>query len=1072
MSVRTPSRTSYARSRSPFDAETPVRRHGTSPPGSVSSQSPTVMNTLGIQRLNIVNRVAIEGRAKKDRDSVGIKMYLKLSLPVDSVDPGMSIPLFPEDNIKVVTSHVHPLDSNSVPYHFDPKAAPLLHRAARSLCLSSRSNITFNDAFAIDPGASVYRASSSSTTSNGDNGLVDEKYSGSIVVSGYNVSFVVPKYIPEPAEPSSKISFGQSRRMSLSDRPHAHFMAAIEMLVPYVSRPPRSPYLLSIPAPTKCLNNTIKLRIFPPRDSSASTASLSDDDGGTWDLASEPPVTRAQSKLSRRQSVHSFADDESSDSSPTGSTDGSSLNGSFPSTERIRIRWAKPKQISHSDGRRRVGVREVKGDMTCVVKGKMRDPDTSRSGSEGIIMDIDYRATCKGLWYDGVATHLALEVGLTAKSSDVYWVSESRTGWEVTGGDGFMGFDAGVPTPRLKHGESFEGDIGSPTSSGFRSRASSSTSSSASLLRAPLPGTNNIAEYSFEGSVSTIPSVGTSTSNLSQSEGLLEAPPPSQPIMIHVNINEFIPPNHNIFTFSISGTILIVPKPTRSQHTSTPAATEVARFGSVSDPQPVVLPQFSIFVGESSTTATMVRNEVDKGAATVEVYNTVGDYRHDPQARKTVLQKGANTKCGTEGGRIAYRTLPPSQPNGILKSSAPRPRTPGSANTSANISSTSLSKALSFVQPHDGPSIIPYVHAVVTPLKTQGSALPNAYAVRVSLTSTDTESLEFGLGYPDKEGNQPRVDIASVSVDGTPVHFDTVAAANPSSGEVSVVGDGGVMFGQMSGKEWISWVRVHGGGIPSGRVVVDYVVQLPSDVKGKKNTVGFDVFLPTFALPVGRLEVIIEDNSAFDVDTERTNLSFSGARGHLLQFSISAFFYPIVHLTVTNSKRPGTLMTAKYTLPLLLLTSLVLLISIYVSSPSADYSGSVLQLPRIWTQHPHTSSVTPATIQSIPSSSSPPEETMAATLHPAEPTFSLSLETPVETDVIDVEDPEPTLDVPQPPYEVEVYGAYPNPLQRLLDLRWEDFEPLAEATYEKLADAVRSVWQACRRAYHFPIPPA
>lgn len=146
-----------------------------------------------------------------------------------------------------MTSHVHPLDSNSVPYHFDPNAAPLLHRAARSLCLSSRSNITFNDAFAIDPGASVHhsRASSSSATSNGDNGLVDEKYSGSIVVSGYSVSFVVPKYIPEPAEPSSKISFGQSRRMSLSDRPHAHFMAAIEMLVPYVSRPPRSPYLVS-----------------------------------------------------------------------------------------------------------------------------------------------------------------------------------------------------------------------------------------------------------------------------------------------------------------------------------------------------------------------------------------------------------------------------------------------------------------------------------------------------------------------------------------------------------------------------------------------------------------------------------------------------------------------------------------------------------------------------------------------------------------------------------------------------------------------------------------------------------
>ena len=64
----------------------------------------------------------------------------------------------------------------------------------------------------------------------------------------------------------------------------------------------------------------------------------------------------------------------------------------------------------------------------------------------------------------------------------------------------------------------------------------------------------------------------------------------------------------------------------------------------------------------------------------------------------------------------------------------------------------------------------------------------------------------------------------------------------------------------MSGKEWICWVRVHAGGVPTSKVVVDYVVRLPEDPKGKRKC-RFGVFLPTFSLPLGRLEVLVEHDS-------------------------------------------------------------------------------------------------------------------------------------------------------------------------------------------------------------------
>jgi hypothetical protein len=97
-------------------------------------------------------------------------------------------------------------------------------------------------------------------------------------------------------------------------------------------------------------------------------------------MTADPHVTRlTNSRRSAYQYQH-FADDESSDSaSAPGFSDGFGIQGTFPSTERIRVRWAAPVrkiQIGIREGRRRVGVTDVRGEMLCTVFGHGRESAT------------------------------------------------------------------------------------------------------------------------------------------------------------------------------------------------------------------------------------------------------------------------------------------------------------------------------------------------------------------------------------------------------------------------------------------------------------------------------------------------------------------------------------------------------------------------------------------------------------------------------------------------------------------------------------------------------------------------
>lgn len=150
---------------------------------------------------------------------------------------------------------MHPLDNSSVPYLFSSSTSPLLHNAARVLNLPARSEHSYLTLFGQRP-ASSSRFSSSSPK-DADIPPLEEKYTGHILVSGYQVSFVLPKEFPPRARMNGEDSDLRSRpslnalvtprhrRGSIGEKNMMHFMAGISMIVPYISTPPRAPYLVS-----------------------------------------------------------------------------------------------------------------------------------------------------------------------------------------------------------------------------------------------------------------------------------------------------------------------------------------------------------------------------------------------------------------------------------------------------------------------------------------------------------------------------------------------------------------------------------------------------------------------------------------------------------------------------------------------------------------------------------------------------------------------------------------------------------------------------------------------------------
>ena len=619
-----------------------------------------------------------------------------------------------------------------------------------------------------------------------------------------------------------------------------------------------------------------------------------EDESSSWDLTSDPHVTRSTFGRPRANTYNGFADDESSDGSTIGMSEGCAIQGTFPSAERIRVRWAKPMKTLNipgidANGRRRVGVEEVKGEMICTIRGK--GTSTSMSELEGVLMSVEYKGQCKGVWFPGVASLLGLDVSLEAKGFDITWAQGYSNQWEIQGGPGYTGFDSGSSNrynESNSRSPSFDSD-GPQTpagqDSGTRSSLQMGVSSTSSLLRAPLPA-QNVADYSFEGSNASMPPTslspfGTLSSITSLPTSSFSSPaqppricPPGSPITLHLNMNDLQHPLNDVFTFTISGTVVVTARQTFASVNGV-SSTHPFPVDKLLDPEPIILPRFTVLAADSESTTITVRNEVDR--ASVEVFHPTGNIHTDAQTRKTVLQTGGFTRCGEDGGRIALRFFEGFTMNGdIRERPLIRPRTP--TNNLARGSSSGHTSLISIPSraKRDGPPIIPSVQANITALAHDDGKVPTDYAVRVCLKSPQligSEWLEFGMGYGSKidatlqsyameDKQYPKVHIICASLDGVPVRAEISKASPPDTA------GNAASFEELSKKTWIGWGKVYAGTSAGGSLMIDYIVKQrqgdsSNSDKGKNRASSSDemkmnIILPTFFVSVARLEAVVD----------------------------------------------------------------------------------------------------------------------------------------------------------------------------------------------------------------------
>jgi len=125
----------------------------------------------------------------------------------------------------------------------------------------------------------------------------------------------------------------------------------------------------------------------------------------------------------------------------------------------------------------------------------------------------------------------------------------------------------------------------------------------------------------------------------------------------------------------------------------------------------------------------------------------------------------------------------------------------------------------------------------------------------------ESEWMEFGLARADGASpNLPTVEIASVSIDGMPVRFEMSAANKHEEGSFI---DLSPSLDKLGSKSWAAWVKVHVDGLV-GEIQIDYLVKTTnSDLRrGKVKDDGYlSILLPTFTIPVGKLEINVDSSA-------------------------------------------------------------------------------------------------------------------------------------------------------------------------------------------------------------------
>jgi hypothetical protein len=477
-------------------------------------------------------------------------------------------------------------------------------------------------------------------------------------------------------------------------------------------------------------------------------------------------------------SYEQMADDEDSledsiDSSTAASSHG--IQGTFPSCDRIKVRWAAPMNRNQglgvlADGRRRVGVEDAVGSLHCTVLG--------RDEQERIKMRLEYEGTCKGLWFPGVATQVGLDVVLDGKGRTISWASEDER-WEIRGGAGLTGYDGVVPvlpdaTPRAI--DETESHISRPSLTQTRL----SSYGQPSLLQTALPANSMLPDYSFETTpsptVSMINSAGTPYGNSSTSSAVVLAVSPTKPITLFLDIGDLPPPPNNEFNFKVSGTILVGPHKDSDEK---------------DNDEEIEVPIFRILPAAKSRNHLLVSSEIQQGIEVIlpqekrQLKNgMVNGIRTPPPRRKTLKKKGTIQADDGVCIIIPAHALSPEQSPAARLRNTPRtpqralslrtqrtPRTPGSVLISSPVVG--------------GPHSIPWIRASVTLLPPSNR---HSHAVQFSVPAVAVTDgvLSFGVCPPSflPTGDDPAVEIVSATADGMslPVEVITRAALEDEKG--------------------------------------------------------------------------------------------------------------------------------------------------------------------------------------------------------------------------------------------------------------------------------------------------
>ncbi|KAF8582306.1 hypothetical protein K439DRAFT_161858 [Ramaria rubella] len=1043
-----------------------------------------------------VKKVVVEGRSK--HDGASLKMYLKLSVAVDNALPGASIPLFREDNIRIIQSKVHPLDERSVPYHFSSTEQPLLQKAAVALQLGPKSSRPFHTLFphtspSLDPtqaGSSRRNRDSTATTLAAHN---DERYIGRILISGYNVTLILPKEYPPRSQPPGggagsdgedgfvKDTPSRSTRSARHSSPlfNKNFllmMVGMEIFLPYAITPPKGPFLISIPVP-RCLDNFIKLRISTPSIGTTPasvprgsfTSASSEDDTPGWDFLTEPPVSRKADKSLRKTPYHQSADDEQSDTPSVPSTPGTELiQGTFQSTDVIHVRWAPPLGKRSGlpkteDGMRRVGVEHTQGKMKCEVLA--RDKHCVR-------MNVLYDGVCTGLWHPGVATILGMDIALDVKRRRISWAEDHTAGWAVSGRDAFSGLYSEPPhLDSLSRKSSFESTSTSTFLPSLANRPMMTPArGSASLLRAPLPN-QNTPDYSFENSPNNAsPASGSHSAyfplapdqETKQSRSDIS---PGKPVTIKVNLLKLLPPAKNEFTFSIRGTVVI----------------------DVEEEDFVPLPIFHVLGSDKETVDTIVSSQ---SSSTIIQVGT-----HLTDAPKRTLHKGDEVRCDKDVGLV----LGPLKFVTVPTSTHSTPQTPASHGFLSHRDSTTPTEKVPKALPLNSvlpPPGLPCVFTTVTPLLDSPLHV-HCVRVNIPIYSLGADSIEFGLVLQQPGGITSAtvtIDMLYASYAGRQVHAEVLSqnissSARPTSDVIEnrVVGE----------MQFLVIVCLENVDVDAGEIEVVYLVDdgeahqsAVSKGRGKqREDIGFDVLLPCFQLPVARYEVKLDCPSSHIPRVRSSTLpEYNSSSTHTLKlahYRLPPGFPPVLSLSLLPSSvdtkhhpkskfRRAADTLFRTMVHLTLLVSMYLLVSMGTEVrevrdtmhagmralahgiPYSDIYWGAGEAPpgdhRYWTQEQYTPTVT------VCPTMAPVTWSQQEVVQPATPTINLAEATPVR---------------PERPLRTEAQGSQAGalfiPLPAMPFISWE--LPVSPATKAIIAKGVAKAWYFLRKIWNFPVDP-